>query len=266
MWTPYVSNEKIQYESFVHGFRIVGTRAKAENVYAMAFEVGPKVSIEYMNSFIGEEDKKMLNYYKSNLSLADAKEKYPKWYQRRIENKEEKLHYSRHPGIYYNWIKKIKKGATVRHRYYCLEALCALGVQCNINPEQVEKDCRELMQIFEKLTIKEDNHFTEYDVICALSTYYKAEQSAYERNIDVISDKTGIPLKRAKRNGRTQKDHLKIARSARDTDNKNWRAGNGRKPKKDVVKQWRELHPDGKKADCISDTGLSKPTVYKWWN
>lgn len=24
--------------------------------------------------------------------------------------------------------------------------------------------------------------------------------------------------------------------------------------------------PDGRKADCIRDTGLSKPTVYKWWD
>lgn len=32
-----------------------------------------------------------------------------------------------------------------------------------------------------------------------------------------------------------------------------------------IVKEWRESHPDGKKADCIRDTGLSKPTVYCWW-
>ena len=37
------------------------------------------------------------------------------------------------------------------------------------------------------------------------------------------------------------------------------------KPKEDVVKQWRAEHPNGKKAECIRDTGLSKPTVYKWW-
>ncbi len=42
--------------------------------------------------------------------------------------------------------------------------------------------------------------------------------------------------------------------------------GNGRKPKKDIVQKWRLEHPEGKKADCIRDTGLTKPTVYKWWN
>lgn len=28
---------------------------------------------------------------------------------------------------------------------------------------------------------------------------------------------------------------------------------------------YRELFPEGRKADCIRDTGLSKPTVYRWW-
>ncbi|MFR7613265.1 hypothetical protein [Eubacterium ventriosum] len=33
-----------------------------------------------------------------------------------------------------------------------------------------------------------------------------------------------------------------------------------------TVREWQESHPAGKKADCIRETGLSKPTVYKWWN
>lgn len=48
-------------------------------------------------------------------------------------------------------------------------------------------------------------------------------------------------------------------------NNKNWRDGNGRKPKADIVKEWRLAHPEGRKADCIRDTGLDKKTVYKWW-
>ena len=31
------------------------------------------------------------------------------------------------------------------------------------------------------------------------------------------------------------------------------------------VAEWRSQHPEGRKADCIRETGLSKPTVYKWW-
>jgi len=49
----------------------------------------------------------------------------------------------------------------------------------------------------------------------------------------------------------------------------NWRNKDGR-PKgsgtaQKKVTDWRKQNPDGKKADCIRDTGLSKHTVYKWW-
>lgn len=56
---------------------------------------------------------------------------------------------------------------------------------------------------------------------------------------------------------------------------KDWRVeasrkgGKNHKPdhdgKRETVRAWREEHPNGKKADCIRDTGLSKPTVLKWW-
>ena len=268
-WTTYVSSEKIQYESIAQGFRVVGTRGKTEGVYAFAFEVGKKVSIEYMNQFIRAEENKILNYYKSELSLAEAKEKYPKWYERRIEKGESKKHWSRHEGIYYNWVEKIGNGAEVGHRYNCLEALCALGVQCNIAPEQIEKDCRNLLERFENLTVKEDNHFTEHDVICALRTYHNASQQAYERNIDVISNKTGIPLKRAKRNGVKQEWHLEDIRQKKANMKRrgqSFKKPEGRPDKKEMVCKWREAHPDGKKIECEKDTGLSRHTVIKWWD
>ena len=40
--------------------------------------------------------------------------------------------------------------------------------------------------------------------------------------------------------------------------------GSGTKERK--VKEWQLLNPKGTKAQCIRDTGLSKMTVYKWWN
>ena len=36
--------------------------------------------------------------------------------------------------------------------------------------------------------------------------------------------------------------------------------------KKLTVFRWRQRHPEGRKADCVCDTGLTKPTVYKWWD
>lgn len=232
----------------------------------MAFQTGEKVTIEYLNQFLPEE-LKMNAVYKSNLSLEQAKELYPEWYQKRIVRKEKgKGHWNRHQPIYYNWIEKIKSGAVVGKRYNCMENLCSLAVQCQIEPEQVEKDCREIAVIFEEMTEDEDNHFTEYDVLCALRTYHIPTEKAYRRKIEYISQKTGIELKENKRNGRKQNMHLKIARFTLETMNdEKGKALQGRPTAEQTVREWQERHPEGKKADCHRDTGLDPKTIRKWW-
>lgn len=269
-WNKYVTTayEKIEYESINQPFRCVGSRTKG-NSYAMAFQTGEKVTVEYLNSFL-PEDLKLDRVYKAKYTLDQAKELFPDWYRRRIENGEERGHFNRYEGIYYNWIDKIIDGAVVGARYHCLENLCSLAVQCCIEPEQVENDCRRVAEHFEELTESDDNHFTEYDILCALRTYYTASEQAYRRRIDYISKKTKIELKPNKRNGRKQSLHLRLARANRDIlceerGKSDWRDGNGRPSAEQKVREWRETHPEGKKADCIRETGLSKPTVYKWW-
>lgn len=162
------------------------------------------------------------------------------------------------------------EGGSSWKRYNCLENLCSLAVQCQIEPEQVEKDCYKVAEYFETLTVDENNHFTEYDVLCALRTYHFASYQAYNRRIEFISKKTGITLTPNKRNHQRRNDHLEEARAVRDVRMKRqgraWDENNGRKAKADIVIEWRKAHPDGKKADCIRDTGLTKPTVYKWWD
>lgn len=75
-------------------------------------------------------------------------------------------------------------------------------------------------------------------------------------------------LKKNKRNGRKQEQHIKIMNAIRDIEHPNgaWINKNGAPTKQSIVQKWRLEHPEGKKADCIRDTGLTKPTVYKWWN
>lgn len=274
LWSQYISlaSDAIQYESINQPFRCVGTRTKAGS-YALAFKVGKKITIEQLNSFLPKELK--LNcVYKSKYTLDEAKRLYPEWYQRRIEQGQERGCYNRHKPIYYNWIDKILKGAVVGKRYNCLENLCSLAVQCNIEPEQVEADCRRIAEHFERLTNSEDNHFTEYDVLCALKTYHTASEQAYRRKIEYIAKKTGIPLTPNKRNGRKQIVHLMGTRALQQINDQvngtNWREGNGR-PKESGTKaqqvfDYRVAHPDAKKIDCERETKLSRHTVLKWWN
>lgn len=274
LWSQYISlaSDAIQYESINQPFRCVGTRTKAGS-YALAFKVGKKITIEQLNSFLPKELK--LNcVYKSKHTLDEAKRLYPEWYKRRIEQGQERGCYNRHKPIYYNWIDKILKGAVVGKRYNCLENLCSLAVQCNIEPEQVEADCRRIAEHFERLTDSDDNHFTEYDVLCALKTYHTASEQAYRRKIEYIAKKTGIPLTPNKRNGRKQAVHLMGARALQQINDQvngtNWREGNGR-PKESGTKaqqvfEYRAAHPDAKKIDCERETKLSRHTVLKWWN
>lgn len=274
LWSQYISlaSDAIQYESINQPFRCVGSRTKAGS-YALAFKVGKKITIEQLNSFLPKELK--LNcVYKSKHTLDEAKRLYPEWYQRRIEQGQERGCYNRHKPIYYNWIDKILKGAVVGKRYNCLENLCSLAVQCNIEPEQVEADCRRIAEHFERLTDSDDNHFTEYDVLCALKTYHTASEQAYRRKIEYIAKKTGIPLTPNKRNGRKQIVHLMGARALQQINDQvngtNWREGNGR-PKESGTKaqqvfDYRAAHPDAKKIDCERETKLSRHTVLKWWN
>lgn len=272
LWTKYISSayNNIQYESINQPFRIVGTRTK-KGGYALAFEVGEKVTIEYMNQFVPPE-KALDNIYRAKHTLQEAKELYPEWYKRRIEEGKPRGHWSRHEGIYYNWIDKMYNRAVVGKRYNCLENLCSLAVQCQIPPEQVKKDCEELAEYLESLTIDDNNHFTRYDIVCALKTYQEGKEQAYRRKIEYISNKTGIKLEPNKRRAKPLKRDdgtaFKAARAIQDLQypNGEWRNKEGRPKKAEAVREWKEAHPKGTKAQCHRDTGISRPTIDRWWN
>jgi hypothetical protein len=139
----------------------------------------------------------------------------------------------------------------------------------NPNPvteEELKEDAFGLLDHMEALTDNEENHFTTGDVLDALEAF-NDKWITYPRNS--VEFKSGIRIKANKRNGQKQKDHLEEARAIRDIRSKRrgeaWDEHNGRKPKKEIVEEWCLRHPEGTKADCIKETGLSKPTVYKWW-
>lgn len=90
----------------------------------------------------------------------------------------------------------------------------------------------------------------------------------YNYTIDDIKKLTLVPIEKNKRNYRKQSEHLKMARFVRDEINgraETWRNKDGRPTKARIVEEWQKSHPGGRKVDCIRETGLSKPTVIKWW-
>ena len=267
LWTQGVTDrehqEHIQYESLFQGFRIPGTVTKDGN-RARAFMVGKggKVTLEYLNQFVPEANRIESIVYKSKLTLQAAKEKYPEWYQKRvIEGDREKGHWTCKRDLYDWWKGQIRQGATFHHRYFNIMCLAIYAVKSGIDEEELKEDAMKLQPFLNDIAPTEP--FTESDIESALECF---DERYVRFPIDDISRLSGITIQKNKRNGRTQEKHLAGARAIRDINNDNWREGNGRKSKEPIVKEWRSKHPDGKKAECIRDTGLSKPTVYKHWD
>lgn len=84
--STYTEREQVQYQGIFQGFRMVGTQSKLGKRYPVtAFETGERVTVEYLNDFLMDDSKAVTDFkYKSDLSLTEAKKKYPEWYEKRI--------------------------------------------------------------------------------------------------------------------------------------------------------------------------------------
>ena len=204
--------------------------------------------------------------------------------------------------LYDWWYKKISEGALVGKRYYCLFTLVIYAIKCDVDEDRLRDDCYKLLEHFDKMAFQPDryagyeriqkkkdkpqeNRFTEFDVECALQAY--EDVGLYTYPIASIINRSGIEIEKNKRNGRRRKEHLcadvwenekgrpttNICKQNRDLALKFMRENEEIKgrPKgsgtaQEKVLEWRKNNPDGTKYRCMKDTGLSKPTVYKWWD
>lgn len=261
------------------GFRCVGSQSKLGAAYSVkAYRLSenrytlddikasiPKCEVDL--SVLHEKPKQG----KSKLSLEEAKKLYPEWYQERVVEgrPKKKGTWVCNEALYEWWKGKINGEVKVGGRYFSIMALCAYGLKCGIPENRIRKDAYSFLEHLESITDDEDNHFTREDVKDALKAL-KADNKLLSTmaSREWIEKQTKVVIPPNKRNGLKQKQHLYLARRRKE-DMKAidlpMRAPEGRPEKSKIVEEWRKRHPDGKKADCIRDTGLSKPTVYKWW-
>ena len=147
-------------------------------------------------------------------------------------------------------------------------------MKCGISEQKIRRDAYAFLDHLESLTEDEDNHFSRADVKDALRAL-KGDRKRLSTiaSREWIEDNTKVTIPANKRNYRKQEAHMKILNNTRkfrrDELGEDEYKNNGR-PKgsgiaEQTVREWQESHPAGKKADCIRETGLSKPTVYKWW-
>lgn len=272
IWNQYVTElyeeKNVQYEPIWQPFRIVGGITKdfkKTGHRSRAWRTGKPVSLEQLNRYVPEEFQMPKNaiQYKSEMSLEEAKEKYPDWYERRILKHENKRHWTVKPALYEWWLRQIMVGAVVGKRYYCIMCLAIYAKKCGIDFERLQKDAYELQERFDELTEDEDNHFTKKDVRDALEAY---KDEFCTMPINSIVHFSGIPIEKNKRNGRSQADHLKLARFIRDEVNQNvhWRNGNGRKSVEKVVFEFLEMNPKATAKQFCELTGMSERVFYKY--
>ena len=266
VWQGYITKleDNVQYESLFQGFRVVGTITK-KGERARAFRTGKRVTMDYMNEFVRDEFKTDDFVYKSNLTLEQAKEKYPDWYDKRIIKKLPKGHWICKKELYKWWQRQMIEGGKTGHRYYCMMMLAVYARKSGIEREELEKDAFMFMELFDTLPASEDNPFTEKDVIDALQAY---DDRYMTYPINSISYLTDIHIEKNRRNYRKREQHIKIMNAIRDIEypDGEWRNKEGRPSKKHIVREYRKINPNAKKSQCIKDTGLDKKTVYKWWD
>ena len=268
MWHDSISKlvDEIQYEPVCQGFRMVGTiTKKGERV--KAFETGKKVTIEYLNEFVRDEYKAKEFTYKSDLTLEQAKNKYPEWYQKRIIEQKARGTWTFNRAVYDKWLERLPIEAKLGHRYWSVWVLAVTAMKCGISYEELEKDAFGLIEVMNRKDENKLDPFTEDDVLAALEGY---DSAWYTYPIDKMSYRSDIPIQKNKRNGLKQSDHLEIARAIQAIKDKqkgtNWRDNNGRPSAEQIVKEWRDQNPNGSKRQCKDETGLTYPTIRKWWN
>lgn len=266
IWNRYVTSlyDKPQLQSVFQGFRLCGGVTKSGG-RTKAFYTGRKLSVEELNYYVNDKNKVKDITYKSELTLKEAAIKYPQWYNDRIINKKPKGKWICKKDLYNWWLHRLKEEIAEGHRYFGVAVLAVYAKKCGVSREELEQDAFGLIKRMEELTKDEENHFTREDVLAAIELY---QDSYITFPIDTITQLTALPIEKNKRNGRKQPVHLERARAVQKVDypNGEWRNTSGRPTKESIIIEWRQLHPAGSKAECIKETGISKKTVYKYWN
>ncbi len=266
--------ESIQYQSIGQGFRMVGSINSKYRNTVVAFKIGGKVSLGYLNSYaIKPENRVDINrpYRPSRIDRAAAAELYPEWYQRVVVEgskrpKKWNIGYRKKKQVkdyaLYEWWKRRVTEVEGGHRYFFLMCLVIYACKCDVPRNQLKADMQECFEILK--TYKHNNELTQADVDSAMECYSKDYYNFTIADIEILTD---LRIERNKRNGRKQSDHVKLMNFVRDeiNCNTNWRDGNGRPSKKQIVLEWQQQHQTGSKSECKADTGLSYPTIRKWW-
>ena len=271
IWNRFTSSiREPQMQGILQGFRVVGSGSKLGRDYpVVAFRFGDAVELEKLLDYIpdsnGEQQRIQALMRKSRLSLAEAKEKYPDWYERRVVKKERRGRWTVKRDLYDWWLHRIADEIRVGHRFYGIMTLAIYAKKCNIDEAELRRDAFALLKPYDDMSEEDINRFTKDDIVCALEMFNE-DYVTFPR--DDIAKLSGMTMPVNKRNWRKQEQHLQFARGIREIKAKlgDDVTGGGRPSGRHQILEWRQQHPEGSKADCHRDTGLDPKTIRKWWD
>ena len=274
IWNRFTSTIKEpQMQGIMQGFRVIGTCTKlGEEFPVVAYSVGDRISLNELLTFIpdsnGEQQHVKSIMMKSRLSIEEAKEKYPDWYEKRIVRKERRGRWTIKRDLYDWWLNRIRNEIKVGHRFYGIMTLAIYAKKCCIEEGELMRDAYSLLDIYDDMSVEDINRFTEDDIKCALELYNE-DYVTFPR--DDIAKLSGLQIEKNKRNGRKQEEHLKRCRiiqmASDEVDGTDWRAGNGRKSKKNVIMEYMRENPGiTKKAAIARAVGADRNTVIKYYD
>lgn len=204
-------------------------------------------------------------------------------------------------GFYEYCLDNVWKKTTQGRRYLAMVGLVIVAYKTGIEKAVVEEDLNKLVEHYNEIGAtfrmrevkKALRAYNQKAILTSAETledyfgwefkrkgeWKKGERDAfYQKEQERIYKFTNERRKQLVDAGAIDEDGVIISRrkyalfQAREKRDRNqaeygtvWDDNRGRKSKEIIVNEWQKQHPNGKKVECIKETGLSKPTVYKWW-
>ena len=303
VWNANTSDsdpDKKQSQGIFQGFRMVGTATKLNGdignpkykqpyaVECFSHDETPPATIPYLLSFIpklrDKEDMEGLDALsaltkevRKTTPIAEAKEKWPEWYEKHVVNDEPLGGWLYGRAAYDRVLSVIREHVSVSHRYWCIFYLAVMANKCGVPQDELEDDAYGLLERFDALSVEPDNRFTANDVAAALEAYEGGLASGRARRYtqDFCERKAAVEYGEKMGHGsnppekRLPKDlSLKKARYERDLKQEmkgtTWWNKDGAPKKAMQVWQSATENPGLSVAALARKAGVSRPTVYKW--
>lgn len=303
VWNANTSDsdpDKKQNQGIFQGFRMVGTATKLNGdignpkykqpyaVECFSHDETPPATIPYLLSFIpklrDKEDMEGLDALsaltkevRKTTPIAEAKEKWPEWYEKHVVNDEPLGGWLYGRAAYDRVLSVIREHVSVSHRYWCIFYLAVMANKCGVPQDELEDDAYGLLERFDALSVEPDNRFTANDVAAALEAYEGGLASGRARRYtqDFCERKAAVEYGEKMGHGsnppekRLPKDlSLKKARYERDLKQEmkgtTWWNKDGAPKKAMQVWQSATENPGLSVAALARRAGVSRPTVYKW--